>query len=340
MSFISTIEEIIQEVKSGRPFILVDGQTRENEGDLVIPAEFITAEYTNFMIKNCSGIICLTITSARARQLNLRPMIENNQSAFSTPFAVSIEAKKGISTGVSALDRTTTIKAASAKDAKSEDIVSPGHIFPLIAKDGGVLVRAGHTEGSTDICRLAGLEPAAVICEVMNEDGSMARMPDLISFASKYNFKIATIEDLIEYRRSREQILHETSKEVLEDGSKIFTFSEKYQDLQHFAIIKGDIAKAVVRIESFDLYDELKNNKSYFSLLNSLKQKYEDFVFIIINKGRDLKIDDNSIKEYGKGAMILKELGLQNISILTKRKGRSFTALRGFGIEIVEEILI
>ena len=186
-SFISSTEEIINEAKLGKKFILVDDESRENEGDLIIPAEFITAESVNFMIKNCSGIICLAITKAKAEVLDLKPMVENNKSAYTTPFAISIEAKNGISTGVSASDRASTIIAATKMGASRDDIVSPGHIFPLIAKDGGVLVRAGHTEASVDITLLAGLSGAAAICEVINEDGTMSRMPDLIEFAKKHD---------------------------------------------------------------------------------------------------------------------------------------------------------
>lgn len=204
-NYISDIETILKEVKCGRPFILVDDEDRENEGDLIIPAEFVTPENINLMIRNCSGIICLSITSLQAKKLSLSPMVLDNKSAFSTPFAVSIEAKVGVSTGVSAFDRTCTIKAAIGEDAKKEDLVSPGHIFPLIATEGGVLAREGHTEGSVDICRLAGLFPAAAICEVMNTDGTMARMPDLIKFASQHNFKITTIENLVKYRIKTEQ---------------------------------------------------------------------------------------------------------------------------------------
>lgn len=205
-SYISPIEEIIKDAKNGKQFILVDSEDRENEGDLIIPAEFITPENINFMIKNCSGIICLTITQQQANRLNLKPMVENNQSAFSTPFAVSIEAKTGITTGVSAFDRAHTIKVASNLNASSEDIVSPGHIFPLIAKNGGVLEREGHTEGAVDICKLAGLSGFAAICEVMNADGTMSRLPELIEFAKKIDVKIGTIQDLVEFRKKNTSI--------------------------------------------------------------------------------------------------------------------------------------
>ena len=199
--FISPIEEVIADAKIGKAFILVDSESRENEGDLVIPAEFVTPENINFMIRNCSGIICLSVTQERADILGLKPMVEKNQSSFLTPFAISIEAKHGVTTGVSAFDRAHTIKMATKIDADKNDIVSPGHIFPLIAKNGGVLEREGHTEGSVDVCKLAGLSGCAAICEIMNLDGTMSRLPEIIEFAKKINIKIGTIEDLVTYRK-------------------------------------------------------------------------------------------------------------------------------------------
>lgn len=203
MSCISNIIEIVEEAKRGRPFILLDDKDRENEGDLVIPAQFITPQWVNFMIKNCCGIICLAISSEKAAKLFLEPMVKNNNSSFQTPFTVSIEAKNGVTTGVSAFDRSHTILVASSPHAKPEDIVSPGHIFPLISRPNGVLERSGHTEASVDICLLAGLEPAAAICEVINPDGSMSRLPEIEKFAKANDFKIGTIADLIRYRKEK-----------------------------------------------------------------------------------------------------------------------------------------
>jgi 3,4-dihydroxy 2-butanone 4-phosphate synthase/GTP cyclohydrolase II len=336
---ISPIEEIINSAKLGKPFILIDEEDRENEGDLVIPSEFVTEENIAFMLRHCSGIICLTITKQRADLLELSPMVVNNRSAFSTPFAVSIEAKTGITTGVSAKDRARTIALATAKNASKDDIVSPGHIFPLIAKDGGVLVRAGHTEASIDICKLAGLSGFAVICEMMNEDGTMSRLPEMIEFAKKYDIKIGTISDLIEYRRRTEKLLIKTFETVLQDGSKLLTFKEKHEDLEHFAIIKGDLTKAVVRIQSFNLFDELTGGVQ-LDLLPKLKLKYEDLVFIVINNGRNWNAQEKNVKDYGKGAEILKHIGLTNIKLLTHKVGRNFTGISGFGIKIEDEILL
>jgi 3,4-dihydroxy 2-butanone 4-phosphate synthase/GTP cyclohydrolase II len=338
-SIISSTTQIIEEAKQGKPFILVDGEDRENEGDLVIPAEFVTPENIAFMIKHCSGIICLTMTKQKAESLDLKPMVEHNKSAFSTPFTVSIEAKHGITTGVSAVDRVTTIKTAIKDRASPNDLVSPGHIFPLVAQDGGVLVRAGHTESSVDICKLAGLSGCAVICEIMNEDGTMSRLPELSEFAKKHNIKIGTISDLIGYREKNETFLKRTFETDLKNGSKLICFAEKYSNLEHFAIIKGDIAKAVVRIQSFNLFDEI-SGEVQLGLLDGLKNKYENLVFIIINNGRNWSIAETNVKDYGKGAEILKHLGLMKVKLLTKKVGRNFAGIEGFGITIEDEILI
>jgi 3,4-dihydroxy 2-butanone 4-phosphate synthase/GTP cyclohydrolase II len=339
ISPISVIDEIIEEAKLGKPFILVDGEDRENEGDLIIPAEFVNEKNIAFMIKHCSGIICLSITKERAELLELSHMVPQNKSAFSTPFAVSIEAKNGITTGVSAKDRATTVLSATAKNATKNDIVSPGHIFPLIAKDGGVLVRAGHTEASVDICKLAGLSGFAVICEMMNEDGTMSRLPEMAEFSSKYGIKIGTISDLIEYRSRNEKLLTKNFEMTLEDGSTLLSFKEKHEELEHFAIIKGDISKAVVRIQSFNLFDELRGGVQ-LGLLESLKKTYQNLVFIVINNGRNWNAEEVNVKDYGKGAEILKHLGILNVKLLTKKIGRNFTGIAGFGIKIEEEILI
>jgi 3,4-dihydroxy 2-butanone 4-phosphate synthase/GTP cyclohydrolase II len=339
MQIISPIEEIIHSAKIGKPFILVDGEDRENEGDLVIPSEFVNEENIAFMLRHCSGIICLTITKERADLLDLQPMVANNRSAFSTPFAVSIEGKTGITTGVSAKDRARTVALATAKNATKDDIVSPGHIFPLIAKDGGVLVRAGHTEASVDICKLAGLSGFAIICEMMNVDGTMSRLEEMAKFSRKYDIKIGTIADLIEYRSKNENLLIKTFETSLNDGSKLITFKEKHEYLEHFAIIKGDVSKAFVRIQSFNLFDEITGGIQ-LDLLPKLKKEYENLVFIVINNGRNWNERETNVRDYGKGAEILKHLGLTNIKLLTRKMGRNFAGISGFGIKIEEELLI
>lgn len=338
--FISSSEEIINEAKLGKMFILVDDEARENEGDLIIPAEFVTAENMNFMIKHCSGIICLAMSKKHSDFMQIFPMVQENKSSYSTPFGISIEAKNGITTGVSAADRATTIIAATKKNATKEDIVSPGHIFPLIAKEGGVFVREGHTEASVDVCVLAGLSGCAAICEIMNGDGTVAKMPELVEFATKNQIKIGTISDLINHRSKTERFLVRNTEMLLKDGSKLIKFKEKESDLEHFAIIKGDVQKSVVRIQCFNLFDEITGESNFFEIFNSLKEKYENLTFVIINNGKNWSPSDVSVKEYGKGAEILKDLGLAKIKLLTRTKGRHFHSLSGFGILIQEEILI
>jgi len=204
---LDSIETIIEEAKNGRMFVLMDDENRENEGDLIVPAQMITADKVNFMAKYARGLICLSITAQRAKELELPPMTSNNQSRLGTAFTISIEAREGITTGISAADRAHTIQTAIDPAKGKEDICSPGHIFPLVAKEGGVLIRAGHTEASVDIAKLAGLIPAAVICEIMNDDGTMARLPDLLDFAKKHDLKIGTIADLIAYRQKYDKLI-------------------------------------------------------------------------------------------------------------------------------------
>src|SRR5512143_1883116 len=213
---ISPIEDIIEDARNGRPYILVDAEDRENEGDVIIPAQFATPEQINFMAKHARGLICLSIPGERARQLRLPPMASDNQSGHGTAFTVSIEAKEGVTTGISAHDRAHTIAVAIDPTKGPDDIVSPGHVFPLVAKDGGVLIRAGHTEAAVDISRMAGLNPAGVICEIMKDDGTMARLPDLVSFAQRHGLKIATIADLIAYRLRYDHLVRSVAETKIE----------------------------------------------------------------------------------------------------------------------------
>src|SRR5689334_16703080 len=239
---ISPITEIVAEIRAGRIVILVDDEDRENEGDLVFDADFVSAEKINFLAKHGRGLICMPITEAHAARLGLRPMVEHNRSRHGTNFTVSIEAAEGISTGISAHDRALTVKVASAADAHPEDIVQPGHIFPLIAQPGGVLVRAGHTEACCDLARLAGLTPAAVLCEIMRDDGSMARLPDLVHFAAEHELKIGTIADLIEYRSRNESLVQRTLERGIETAWGRFHLVA-YRDLAvgsiHLALVLG-----------------------------------------------------------------------------------------------------
>lgn len=239
---ISPTEEIINEIRHGRMVILVDEEDRENEGDLVLAAEFATAEHINFMAKHGRGLICLTLTEVRCQQLNLPSMVERNGSSMRTNFTVSIEAATGVTTGISAADRARTIQVAVAKNARAKDIVSPGHIFPLEAENGGVLVRAGHTEAGCDLASLAGLEPAAVICEILKDDGSMARLPDLIAFAEKHQLKIGTIADLIHYRSENESLIERSAERDIETPygkMRLIAYTDKMAQETHLALIKG-----------------------------------------------------------------------------------------------------
>src|SRR5438094_2809652 len=241
---IAPIQDIIAELRDGRMVVLVDEEDRENEGDLVIAADRVTPEAINFMAKFGRGLICMPITDERARQLNLSPMVPINRSVHGTNFTVSIEAAHGVTTGISAADRAHTIRVASAADARAEDIVQPGHVFPLIAQAGGVLARAGHTEACCDLARLAGFSPAAVLCEVMNDDGTMARLPDLVEFARQHALKIGAIVDLIHYRSQTERLIEsvgEPQVRTAEGDFRLVTFRDKLTDATHLALTRGQI---------------------------------------------------------------------------------------------------
>jgi 3,4-dihydroxy 2-butanone 4-phosphate synthase / GTP cyclohydrolase II len=264
MSAIATIEDIIEEARNGRPFILVDADDRENEGDIIVPAQFATPERINQMAIHARGLICLAITARRARDLNLSPMVSDNTSGHGTAFTVSIEAREGVTTGISAYDRARTIAVAVSAARGAEDIVTPGHVFPLVARDGGVLVRAGHTEAAVDIARLAGLVPAGVICEVMNPDGTMARLPDLIPFAAEHAMKIGTIADLIAWRRRSEKLIECVAEGPFENhyghGFSIRVYRDSIDNGEHVVLVRGDIRPDVdtlVRVHQFDLTADL-----------------------------------------------------------------------------------
>src|SRR4051812_47288722 len=242
---ISPITEIISEIRAGRIVVLVDDEDRENEGDLVFAADFVSADKINFLAKHGRGLICMPITEAHAARLGLRPMVEQNRSRHGTNFTVSIEAAEGIATGISAHDRALTVKVAAAADARPEDIVQPGHVFPLIAQPGGVLARAGHTEACCDLARLAGLTPAAVLCEIMNDDGTMARRPDLEVFAAKHGFKIGTIADLIHYRSRTEKLVERIAERPLTTPAgafRLIVYRDKLTDATHLALARGPIS--------------------------------------------------------------------------------------------------
>lgn len=354
---LATIPEIIAEAKQGRMFILVDDESRENEGDLVIPAQMCDAEKVNFMAKYGRGLICLTLTEERIQQLNLPLMSLNNQSRHQTKFTVSIEAKTGISTGISAFDRAKTIQDAIDPKQGKEAIVSPGHIFPLKAEKGGVLVRAGHTEAATDIATLAGLNPAGVICEIMNDDGSMARMPDLIKFAKTHKMKIATIADLIEYRRKNEKLIEVTKRgkfiSKLAGELEMTVYRSKVDGIEHIALVKGKISQnkpTLVRMHHLnilsDCLDDTQNPRTG-SLNKALKKisKSESGVIVIIRQPNESLSNllpeaalmpqqkEQQLRNYGTGAQILSDLGVREMTLLTNSK-KSVIGLEGYQLKI------
>ena len=347
----SSIKQIINEARKGKMFILVDNKDRENEGDLVIPASKINPKKINFMAKHGRGLICLALTSQKIKKLNLPLMSLVNKSRTQTAFTVSIESKKGISTGISAHDRAKTIKVAIKSSSSKNDIVSPGHVFPLVAKRGGVLERAGHTEASVDISKLAKLNPSAVICEVMNEDGTMARYKDLVPFAKMHKLKIAKIEDLISYRLKNEKFIKNISSKTINIKKfgkfDLKVFINKLDSSEHYAITKGKFIKnrAVrVRVISTNILKNITNfKKNIFN--NSLKYltKFNNFALIVV-KGASpdpSSIENSSgiLRQYGVGAQIIKELKIRNM-ILVSRSKKRVIALNGYGIKIIKQEII
>ena len=360
----ASIESIIQVAKKGGMFILVDDEKRENEGDLIISTSDSNAKNINFMAKYGRGLICLALDTVQAKKLNLSLMSPINQSRNKTAFTVSIEAKKGITTGISAKDRAKTIKIASKKNVNKNEIVSPGHVFTIIAKDGGVLVRAGHTEASVDISRLAKKNNSAVICEIMNEDGSMAKGQDLINFSKKHNLKIGKIEDLIAYRLKKEKLIKlkkQSYIDVKNQKYKIRIYENLLDGSEHFALIKGNIKKGVtprVRVISSNVVQNYLINQqlpnSFNKTLNYFK-KFNNCVLVFIKdtnlksvtqtlkdyKNKDFyrKGNDKLIRNYGIGAQIIKDLKIKNMTLITKSP-KKVIGLDGYGIKITKQELI
>ena len=342
----SKISSIIQDAKKGKMFILVDDKNRENEGDLVIPGSKCNSKSINFMAKHGRGLICLALTKKQVDNLKLPLMSSVNKSRMQTAFTISIEAKKGITTGISAQDRAKTIKIAINPKAKKNEIVSPGHVFPLVARVGGVLERAGHTEASIDISKLSKLNPSSVICEVMNEDGRMARLNDLFKFSKKHKIKVASIEDLISYRLKYEKLVHKlSSKTFTIRNSKvvIHQYKNKLENNINFVITKGSLNnnKSIpVRV----LSSKIKNKKilNNINVTKSLKAliKYKNFLLLIINKKNNYKDNDiNTLRYYGIGAQIIKDLNVKNM-ILISRSRKKIIGLEGFGLRIKKQIII
>ena len=343
----SKISLIIKEAKKGKMFILVDDKNRENEGDLIVPASKCNSKSINFMAKHGRGLICLALTKKQVETLKLPLMSSKNKSRMQTAFTISIEARRGISTGISTQDRAKTIKTAINPKVKKNDIISPGHVFPLVARNGGVLERAGHTEASVDISKLSKLNPSAVICEVMNEDGRMARLNDLFKFSKKHKIKLASIEDLISYRLKYEKLVNRISSKILniKNGNKLnlFNYRNKLENNINYVITKGNFnqKKSIpVRVLSNKLKNKniLKNK----SVKNSLKvlMKYKNFLLLIINNNSISKDNNiNTLRYYGIGAQIIKDLNVKNM-ILISRSKKKIIGLEGFGLKISKQIII
>ncbi|MCU0532103.1 MAG: bifunctional 3,4-dihydroxy-2-butanone-4-phosphate synthase/GTP cyclohydrolase II [Syntrophales bacterium] len=373
---ISTIPEAIEDIRNGKMVILVDDEDRENEGDLFMAAEFVTPEAVNFMAKHGRGLICLTLNEQLAEKINLHLMVNDNQSRFKTAFTVSIEARKGVTTGISAHDRATTIRTAIADHVKPDDIVSPGHVFPILARKGGVLVRTGQTEGSVDLARLAGLKPSGVICEIMKDDGTMARMPDLEIFAKEHGLRIVTIADLINFRMKTESFVRRAATATLPTAFggdfRFVVYENDVDDLKHVALVKGEIKPedaVLVRVHSecmtgdvfgsmrCDCGDQLHTamemiNEAGKGVIVYMHQEGRGIGLVNKVKAYDLQehgrdtVEANielgfkeDLRDYGIGAQILVDLGVRKIRMLTNNP-KKVVGLEGYGMTIVERIPI
>ncbi len=357
-----SIEEIIAEARAGRMFILVDDENRENEGDLIIPAQACTAQAVNFMAKHGRGLICLALDRARVEALGLPLMAARNLSRHSTAFTVSIEAAEGITTGISAADRALTIATAIDPKCVASDIVTPGHTFPLMARDGGVLVRTGHTEASVDLARLAGMQPSAVICEIMNDDGSMARLPDLIPFAKEHGLKIGQIRDLIAYRRRIERLVSLRAETTLhsEFGGewKVRVYLDSLSAGEHVALVKGEVpgtAAPLVRMHALNVFEDILGDTlhGHQGVLARSMRQIADFgrgVVVLIRNpsptswssaavARAGGVDETELRDYGIGAQILLDLGIHDM-ILLSNTHKTIIGLDGYDLHIVDECCV
>lgn len=347
---ISPVEEIINEARNGRMFILVDHEDRENEGDLVIPAQMATPDAINFMATNGRGLICLTLPGERVDALGLPPMVTNNSSRTETPFTVSIEAREGVSTGISAHDRALTVAVAIDGSSTASDISSPGHVFPLRARDGGVLVRAGHTEAAVDVARLAGLNPSGVICEIMNEDGTMARLPELVSFAQKHGLKIGTISDLIAYRRRHDNLVKETAtQEVVSafGGDWVLrVFTDVTEGVEHVVLTKGDVTSpepVLVRTHALSALQDvlgIGNSGELRKAMEIIAREGRGVVCLFRNpQARVIREEaeegPKTVREIGLGSQILSTMGLSKLILLSDHEATRYVGLDAYGLEIV-----
>ncbi|MGZ4405375.1 MAG: bifunctional 3,4-dihydroxy-2-butanone-4-phosphate synthase/GTP cyclohydrolase II [Gaiellaceae bacterium] len=374
-SAFATVEEAIEDIRQGKFVVVVDAADRENEGDLTIAAQFATPEAVNFMTKEARGLICLCLSEDRCDELGLRQMTERNETPYGTAFTVSVEAREGVTTGISAPDRSRTIQVAVDPDARPEDLVQPGHIFPLRARDGGVLARAGQTEAAVDLARLAGLIPAGVVCEIMNEDGTMARVPDLIPYCRRHGLKLVTVADLIEHRRRHEQLVERVTTVSMPTVYGDFTavaFREKLTGKHHVALVKGEVEGAenvLVRVHSEcltgDVFHSLRcdcGEQLEQALGRIASEEHGVLLYMaqegrgigLLNKLRAYELQENGydtveanlelgfqpdLRDYGIGNQSLAELGLTTIRILTNNP-KKITGIEGFGLEVVEQVPI
>ncbi|HEX4366362.1 MAG TPA: 3,4-dihydroxy-2-butanone-4-phosphate synthase [Rhodopila sp.] len=356
--YLSSAEELIEEARNGRMFILVDDEDRENEGDLVVPAQFATPDAINFMARHARGLICLALTQHRVEKLGLPLMSQQNGSRHQTAFTVSIEAREGVTTGISAADRAKTVAVAINPDTTRDDIATPGHVFPLLAREGGTLVRAGHTEASVDIARKAGLNPAAVICEIMNEDGTMARLPDLVTFAQHHNLKLGTIADLIAHRRLTERLVRKVEEGEYTHAAggdwRVIVYANTVEYQEHLVLIKGDVSgpePVMVRMHAVDLLDDMTGSPHWIAVHNAMHMisNAGRGAVVMIREHRPTALAERvrtlagggrrpqrELRDYGIGAQILLDLGVKNMILLTNSR-RTVIGLEGYGLNIVEQ---